>query len=159
MSSRKLLQNCRNKCSITPVDLYAQKISELLKKNHYSLTTPRKVVFEVLYSFGLQTVQQLISRSKSIDRSSVYRALRVLEDVGAAHRVPQGFKYKVELSDAFLPHHHHIACTQCGRHSDIEQNKLEEILAQIAEENSYTLTSHKVELLGVCANCAGDSLR
>lgn len=129
------------------------KLSALLKKNGYSLTTPRKVVFEVLYSFGMQSVQQLISRSASIDRSSVYRALLVLEDIGAVHRVPQGFKYKVELSDIFLPHHHHIACTKCGRHSDIEQSKLEDMLTQIAEENSYKLTSHKVELLGLCANC------
>jgi len=135
------------------MDAYEKRFSELLKKHRYSVTTPRKVVFEVLYSFGLQTVQQLITRAKHIDRSSVYRALTVLEEIGAVHRIPQGFKYKVELSDAFLPHHHHIVCTICGKQSDIEQSKLEDLLNQIAKENTYKLTSHKVELLGECSNC------
>lgn len=117
------------------------------------MTTPRKVVFEVLYSYGLQSMSQLIQRSKSVDRASVYRTADLLERIGAINRVPQGFKYKLELSEAFLPHHHHIACIRCGKQSDIEQKKLEELLESIAQEKSFKLVSHKVELQGICSNC------
>jgi Fur family ferric uptake transcriptional regulator len=135
------------------MDQYAKNFAELLKKQGYSVTKPRKIVFEVLYSYGLQNMNQLISRSKSVNRASVYRAIDVLDTIGAINRVPQGFKYKVELSEKFLPHHHHIICTTCGRQSDIEQTKLEEMLISIAEANNFTLGSHKVELQGICSNC------
>jgi Fe2+ or Zn2+ uptake regulation protein len=136
------------------MDKYARSFSELLKKHRLSVTSPRKVVFEVLYSYGLQSMPQLISRAKGIDRASVYRTVDILERIGAISRVPQGFKYKLELSEKFLPHHHHIVCTNCGRQSDIEQSRLEDLLESIAQDNSYTLSSHKVELQGLCSKCS-----
>jgi Fe2+ or Zn2+ uptake regulation protein len=136
------------------MEQYAKHYAQLLKKEGYSVTTPRKVVFEVLYSYGLQSMAQLIHRCKTIDRASVYRTVELLERVGAVNRVPQGFKYKLELSEAFLPHHHHIVCSTCGKQSDIEQNKLEELLESIAREKSYILSAHKVELQGICYHCA-----
>jgi Fe2+ or Zn2+ uptake regulation protein len=135
------------------MDSYTLKFIELLKQHDFSLTTPRKIVFEVLYSYGLQTMAQLISRSKGIDRSSVYRTIDILERIGAVARIPQGFKYKVELSEKFLPHHHHIVCSTCGKQADIELTRLEELLAKIAADNAYTLQSHKVELQGICSRC------
>lgn len=135
------------------MDSYALRFAELLKQHGYSVTTPRKVVFEVLYSYGLQTMSQLITRSKGIDRASTYRAIDILEKIGAVSRVPQGFKYKIELSEKFLPHHHHITCSNCGRQSDIELGTLEILLEKIAVDNEYTLQSHKVELQGICSEC------
>jgi Fe2+ or Zn2+ uptake regulation protein len=127
---------------------------DLLKKNGYSITTPRLLVFETLYIYGLQTIGQLIKRCTPIDRASIYRSVQLLENLGAVNRIPQGFKYKLELSEIFLPHHHHIVCTQCGRHADVEQAKLEDLLMQIADHEGYRLISHKVELSGLCPVCA-----
>ena len=125
----------------------------LLKISGYSITTPRLLVFEMLYTYGLQTISQLIIRSAPCDRASVYRSVELLENLGVVNRIQQGFKYKLELSEIFLPHHHHIVCTKCGRHTDVEQNKLEELLTAIAENENFTLTSHKVELSGICSGC------
>ena len=126
---------------------------KLLKDNGYSVTTPRLLVFEMLYAYGLQTIGQLIKRCSPSDRASIYRSVQLLENLGAVNRIPQGFKYKLELSEIFLPHHHHIVCNQCGRHTDIEQSKLEDLLMNIAEHEGYKLTSHKVELSGLCPVC------
>ena len=135
------------------MDSYVKNFIELLRTHHFSVTTPRKAVFEVLYSYGLQSMPQLISRTKGVNRASIYRAVDTLERIGAISRVPQGFKYKLELSEKFLPHHHHIVCTECGRQSDIEQSRLEELLISIAQANDYQLSSHKVELQGLCSHC------
>ena len=96
------------------------KYVNILKNNDLSITLPRKLVFEALYSFGLQTMRQLIERCKDSDRASIYRTVSILESIGVINRIPQGFKYKIELSEEFLPHHHHIVCSGCGRHSDVE---------------------------------------
>jgi Fur family ferric uptake transcriptional regulator len=113
------------------------------------------MVFEALYTYGLQTISQLINRCPGIDRASIYRTVTLLEKIGAVNRVPQGFKYKLELSEIFLPHHHHITCTKCGRNTDVEQHRLEELLTQIAKIEGYELVSHKVELSGICSRCQG----
>ena len=136
------------------MESYAKKYADLLKEHGYSITSPRKVVFEILYSYGLQSMNQLIHRAKSVDRASIYRVIDILEKIGAINRIPQGFKYKVELSEMFLPHHHHIVCTNCGKQSDIEQTLLEEQLEKLAADNNYILTSHRVELLGTCSTCS-----
>lgn len=129
------------------------KLIQSLKKSGLSVTQPRKVVFEALYSFGLQSMNQLISRCTSCDRASVYRAVDVLEGIGVIQRVRHGFKYKLELSDSFLPHHHHIVCTLCGKAADIEQSRLESLLEDIAVSEQFVLVSHKVELNGICIDC------
>ena len=137
------------------MESYAKKYAELLREYGYSITAPRKIVFEILYSYGLQSMNQLIHRAKIVDRASIYRTVDILEKVGAINRIPQGFKYKIELSEMFLPHHHHIVCTKCGKQSDIEQTLLEEQLEKLATDNNYHLTSHRVELLGTCSACSG----
>lgn len=124
-----------------------------LKSHRLSITTPRLEVFDALYTYGLQTVNQLLSRCPLSDRASIYRSITLLERLGAVNRIPQGFKYKLELSEVFLPHHHHIICVRCGRHSDVEQKRLEDVLISIADSEGYTLASHKVELQGLCPKC------
>lgn len=129
------------------------KLAQTLKNYSLSVTIPRLTVFEILYAYGLQSMNQLVERCSQIDRASVYRTIDSFEKIGAVQRVQQGFKFKIELSDSFLPHHHHITCTKCGTLTDIEQARLENLLEEIAKSNDYLLTSHKVELFGLCNKC------
>lgn len=140
------------------MDTYVLKFQKVLKEHGLSVTGPRLLVFNALYSFGLQSISDLTERCAQVDRASVYRTVALLEDLGVTQRVHQGFKYKIELGDMFLPHHHHITCTVCGKLSDIEQARLEQLLHDIAESENYQLTSHKVELVGVCQKCQAMTL-
>lgn len=135
------------------MDDAASKYVLILKQNGLSVTRPRKLVFEALYSFGLQTMRQLIDRCNVSDRASIYRTVKLLESIEVVNRIPQGFKYKVELSEIFLPHHHHIACLKCGKSSDLEQTQLEHLLESMAKTEGFKLISHKVELQGHCPRC------
>lgn len=138
--------------TIANMERYEELYKAALKNAGLSVTDARLEVFEKLYAFGLQTMKQLVSRC-SVDRASVYRTVNTLEACGIIIRVHQGFKYKIELSDMFFPHHHHIVCTHCGKHTDFEQEKLEQQLSSIADSIGYTLSSHKVELSGICTDC------
>lgn len=135
------------------MDGYNALFQDMLKKAGLSVTMPRRAVFNALYSYGLQDMSELIVRCRGADRASVYRTVTLFEDHNIATRVPHGFKYKIELSDKFLPHHHHIACSVCDKHTDIEQINLERLLNEIALAENYQLTSHKVELTGICPHC------
>lgn len=136
------------------MDTQWEQYITILKQNHLSITRPRREVFEVLYGFGLQTMHQLIGRCKTSDRASIYRTIDTLEKIGVVVRVTQGFRYKLELSDVLLPHHHHIICLSCGKVQDIDQSKLESLLVEVASSEGYMLTNHKLELSGQCSGCS-----
>lgn len=133
-----------------------QTLSHALKKAGHSTTKARKEVFEVLSSHHQPLTMREIGDilSKKIDRASVYRVIEVFEKIGVVHRVYTGWKYKIELSEVFHPHHHHIYCTTC--HSTIsfkEPVELEHILRDLERKHSFTISSHQFEIQGICPNC------
>jgi Fur family ferric uptake transcriptional regulator len=131
----------------------SSQLLDVLKRNGFSITRPRRLVFECLYTHGLLSMNQLIEKLTDVDRASVYRSVNTLERCGVISRVRQGFRYKLELSDLFLPHHHHMICVQCSRQQEVSSEYIEEALARIANEIGYSLTGHEIELRGVCPAC------
>lgn len=128
----------------------------IIKSNGYSMTKPRQAVFIVfLNSTSPISVRELTDiLSTTVDRSSIYRTVELFEELNILRRIQTGWKYKLELSDIFKPHHHHITCTSCGRISTIEQDRgLEDELQQIAHSTGYSLTGHTLELEGLCEIC------
>lgn len=126
---------------------------DVLKRSGLSRTGPRLEVFMALYAYGLQTMSELMNRCPNSNRASIYRSVETLEKIGVIRRIPMGFRYKLELSDPYLPHHHHITCTVCGATREIQQSSLESLLEQLASQNGFHLTSHRVELSGTCTSC------
>ena len=86
---------------------------EILKKtlvdNGYSLTRARLAVFELLNNNEPQTISQILAKANGlVDRVSVYRNIELFEKLGIVRRIYLGWKYKLELSDKFFAHHHHL---------------------------------------------------
>lgn len=132
-----------------------EKLSETLKKHGYSLTKPRQTVFAALQSGTPRSMRELtLDLSSVIDRASIYRTVALFEELGIVVRVQQGWKYKIELSDVFSPHHHHVTCTNCGRSMSFDEpDGLTELLDGIALENGFTHENHSLEISGLCAQC------
>lgn len=121
----------------------------------YSVTRSRKLVFQAIMNYGPLSLAELTkSVDQSIDRSSVYRTIALFEQLEIVSRLSFGWKYKFELSDRFSPHHHHISCTVCGSIQPLPDNSFIEVqLSKMAAETDYTLTSHQLELRGICPSC------
>lgn len=131
------------------------KLVATLKKHGYSMTQPRQVVFNALLSGTPRSMRELIlDLSSVIDRASIYRTVALFEELGVVVRVNQGWKYKIELSDIFSPHHHHINCTNCGRSVSFDEpDELDQLLTQIAMKHGFRIDDHTLELSGICASC------
>jgi Fur family ferric uptake transcriptional regulator len=84
----------------------------------------------------------------------VFRALDVFTDLGLVERVdlPDGEHAYVGCDPV---HHHHAICTRCGRSLDIEDHGLSDVLAEVGERLAFTVTSHRLELYGLCDACRG----
>lgn len=130
-------------------------LSALLRKNGSSLTKPRKIVFDLLLDQEPQTMRVLVQRANGkIDRATVYRIVELFERRGIVHRLNIGWKYKIELSDVFLGHHHHFYCTNCHRtYSLAPSTMLETMIDSVAAKEGFAPRGHQLEITGRCQNC------
>ncbi|HLM44920.1 MAG TPA: transcriptional repressor, partial [Myxococcaceae bacterium] len=50
-------------------------------------------------------------------------------------------------------HHDHLICTHCGTIVEFEDDRIEHMQDAVARKHGFTVTSHKMELYGLCRNC------
>ncbi len=131
-------------------------LKALLKKKGFSLTNPRKAIFDLLLDQEPQSMQVLARRADSkVDRATLYRTIALFERLGIVHRLNIGWKYKIELSDVFHGHHHHFYCTNCGKTYPMEPNPmLETMIDTTVSHEGYAPRGHQLEVYGLCSNCS-----
>jgi Fur family ferric uptake transcriptional regulator len=131
------------------------RLVSTLKQNGYSLTKPRQALFSALQAGKPRSMRELTLDLDSVmDRASIYRTIAIFEKLGIVVRVQQGWKYKIELSDKFSPHHHHITCLKCGKIISFDEPAgIEKILNDIAIQYDFVQKNHSLELEGYCSNC------
>jgi Fur family ferric uptake transcriptional regulator len=100
-----------------------------------------------------KSAAELSATLSQFPRSTIYRSLEALEQAAVVKSSLIKWVRRYELGDSLTPHHHHLSCTQCGRIIDFDSSKLEDRLQAIARDNEFELTSHVVELRGLCSNC------
>jgi Fur family ferric uptake transcriptional regulator len=131
--------------------------TKLLSDHNQSVTKPRLLVFDQLVDKEPQTIAELYKElTGSIDRVTLYRTIDLFEKLGIVQRVYVGWKYKIELTDLFSHHHHHISCLTCGKLSAItEDHKLEALITELARRQHFTAQRHQIEIQGLCNDCHG----
>jgi Fe2+ or Zn2+ uptake regulation protein len=131
-------------------------LKALLRKNGASLTKPRKAIFNLLLGQEAQSMQVLVKRAESqVDRATVYRTVELFERLGIVRRLNIGWKYKVELSDIFVGHHHHFHCTNCGKTFPLAPNSmLETMIDSAVAKEGYSPRGHNLEIYGLCNGCS-----
>jgi len=97
--------------------------------------------------------QQVRKKDPRIGFATVYRTMHLIADAGLA--IPRSFgdgltRYEVAGSKK---HHDHLICTGCGRITEFENNKIEQLQNQVATKHGYLVTDHKLELYGLCPEC------
>jgi Fur family ferric uptake transcriptional regulator len=118
------------------------------------LTESRRAVFQALLGQEPQTMRQLVAACPTIDRASVYRTVILFERLGIIQRLQIGWKYKLELTEDFSHHHHHLTCLHCGRVISFDESPaLEAELRRIAVANNFAVQSHQLEIQGLCERC------
>ena len=132
-----------------PVEIF----KSILKASGQSVTQPRLAVFKALLGQEPLSMHELAGRAGKVDRASVYRAVELFENLGIIHRVSIGWKYKLELTDKFAEHHHHLTCTDCGRTFPMNENELEALITKLAASYGFSPLSHQIEIQGLCKEC------
>jgi Fur family ferric uptake transcriptional regulator len=132
-----------------------KKILELLKDYKLSITTPRKLILDLLLRkhgpFSADDILNLLPKN-TCDLATIYRSLNQFVEVGlvtTSHFNKDLVHY--EYNDQHH-HHHHIICRICKKIESIEEcilGKFEKVLGK----KGYIEIGHKLEFFGICQNC------
>ena len=124
------------------------------------VTRQRLLVANALAASGRRlTAEQLYRslrrREPAIGRATVFRTLETLVEAGVARRLElDGHVYAYV---ACLPaHHHHIACTRCGRVEEIDEAYVAPIAERLAAEMGFEIDDARLDFYGRCATCRSE---
>ena len=93
----------------------------------------------------------LRSEIKGLSLGTVYRNLRLLEDLGKVRRVAS---YNgTERYDACCGDHVHFVCQNCGAVHDIAEAELEQVRGAINLPEGYQLGQLNLTISGLCPEC------
>ena len=135
--------------------------AERLRADGQRYTAQRRAIVDRLVAEEQPlTIPQLLAREPHLAQSSAYRNLAVLERAGVVHRIVTSDEFaRYELAEDLTRHHHHLICSACGAVTDFEvsdtvEHELEGALARAARRAGFTVRTHRLDLVGTCADCS-----
>lgn len=136
------------------------RFRHILTERKYRVTQAREATFRLLVSPEPQSMHEILHRANGIvDRVSIYRNVDLFEKLGIVHRVYVGWKYKLELSDEFVAHHHHLSCLGCGKVIDIQDEQhINDFIQAVATHFGFQPRRHQFEIDGYCRDCSSQPL-
>jgi Fur family ferric uptake transcriptional regulator len=132
-----------------------------LRQQGQRYTTNRRRLIRVLASASAPlTIPEILDRERELAQSSVYRNLVLLEQSGLVQRVVTNDEWaRFELAEDLTEHHHHLICSTCGIVRDFTvppqvERSVDSAFAKIAAQTGFTLLTHRLDLVGLCPDCA-----
>jgi len=89
---------------------------------------------------------------RTVDRSTVYRAVRLFVDLGVVVAADTG-DGEICYEVARLAPHHHLVCRHCGGEWEIGDQAMHAMIAEVATHHDFQVDTDHLVLFGQCASC------
>ena len=125
-------------------------------KNQFN-TTHRQLLLDILRESKIhldakQLFQEAVERDPRISLATVYRNLRLFEELGLVDewRLDKArCSYEMKRSGE----HYHVVCTGCGQVTDFESPTLSKLLEEVRRSSGFAVTRAVLHLEGYCPEC------
>jgi Fur family ferric uptake transcriptional regulator len=132
-------------------------VSEILHTSGFRVTPQRLIILDaVCQGNGHTRIGDICSRTSrmdpSIDRSTVYRALSLFQQVGLvlSSEIDTGEKvYEIAESQS----HYHLTCRECGQTELVDQNLTRPFIEMLEELYGFTISADHHVIFGMCTDC------
>jgi Fe2+ or Zn2+ uptake regulation protein len=137
------------------------RILDQLRARGGRITTARRALVTALVESTTHVtaddLAELVQRSHpDVHRSTIYRTLDALEELGVVDHVHLGHGRAVyHLVD---DPHHHLVCDVCGFVIEAPDALFEPLADALREDFGFVLRSNHFAVLGRCAECAATPL-
>src|ERR1700687_2386226 len=134
-----------------------QSFHARLKERGLKSTGQRDDIARVFFDHGHHiSAEELYAEVKKINPhvgyATIYRTLRLLKECELLYE--RHFDEGQARYEAVGERHHdHFICERCGRIIEFENAAIERMQNIVARDLGVTMTRHKMELYGICADC------
>lgn len=133
------------------------QVADLLKRKKTRVTVARNAIIDVVFAdikpvSAPKILDTLRENNILVNKTTVYRELMFLVNNKILKQVyitPNIIHYE----SAFLPHHHHLICNNCGGVQEVDCVVDTTKLLQKVNDKGFDVNNHRFELYGTCANC------
>jgi Fe2+ or Zn2+ uptake regulation protein len=133
------------------------ELDTTLHETRHRVTGQRRVLLEIIRAQGEhldadELYRLARQRYPRLSRSTVYRTMRLLRDLGLIDEVHLGqdhHHYEIKAP----VHHHHLICLGCGQVLEFSNALAEELAAGVARQHSFEIREIRIDLTGYCASC------
>ena len=123
-----------------------------LRESGLRLSTARRLVVEALFAADGPVSASHLSRALSLDESSVYRNLELLEDRGIVRHLHLGHSpglYVLATEDEV----EYLYCERCTKVTAVTPERLDPIRQEIRNQFGYTPQFTHFAIVGTCQDC------
>ncbi|MBX3442698.1 MAG: transcriptional repressor [Planctomyces sp.] len=138
-----------------------EKCREFLATRGFRMTRERSILVEEVFSdhehFDAdQLIQRLAHRTdgRRVSKSTIYRALSLLEEAGMLRKVARQDGRDVYEHDYGYPRHDHMICQKCKKLIEFRNSPVRELVEEISREHGFRVERHRMEVYGLCAACS-----
>jgi len=126
---------------------------DALRASGLRLSTPRRLVIEALFAADGPVSAPDLARTLTLDESSVYRNLEVLERHGLIRHVHlghgPGLYALVGRDDG-----EYLYCERCGKVTVLDPDQLAPVREHIKDNFGHTARFTHFAIVGLCESCA-----
>lgn len=128
-----------------------------LPVTHQRLAVAEAIFFSGEHLSAEEIAGRVAKRGGPVGTATVYRTLELLVGSGLVkeHDFGEGFKRYEPGSSGVgggQPHEHCI-CSSCGAVAEFSNDRLERMIALLAEEVEFRPHHHRLEIYGLCRRC------
>jgi Fur family transcriptional regulator, peroxide stress response regulator len=129
---------------------------DMLKQNGVRMTPQRYAILNFLLSSmshptADEIYKALESNFPNMSVATVYNNLRVFKEAGLVKELT--FGDASSRFDANMMDHYHVICQECGKITDFDYPALLEVEREASKHTGYLVTSHRMEIYGLCQTC------
>ena len=129
----------------------------VLRRAGYRATRQRGLILDAVCAGGGHTsLGQVYARvhrqDPTLDRSTVYRALKVFVETALVVAADTGngeVYYEIKRSEP----HHHLVCRMCGAETEIDATMLNDVVRRVHAEHGFEVVTDHLVLFGYCERC------
>lgn len=132
---------------------------EILHEAGFRITSQRKVILEAIaqqvgwHVHPKDVFTYVQQKDETIGLATVYRTLKVLEDMDLLNKIYLIGQQNVHPNDENHGVHYHLICLKCGAIRDTNDDMLERITEYAKSHYGFSVTQTKLTLYGLCEDC------
>jgi Fur family ferric uptake transcriptional regulator len=117
------------------------------------LAIAEAVFFSDAHLSAEEIAQRVTGRGGAVGTATVYRTLDLLVKSGLAKEHDFGDGFRRYEAGSTTEAHEHCICQSCGSVTEFSNDRLERMIALLAEEVEFRPHHHRLEIYGLCRTC------